>query len=76
MRKVLLMVIVLFILIPIQSFSQEKPSKSIEKPNIEQISKKRARSKKVPWKKRTQRENQKTRIKNHNEKKTNIMRKR
>lgn len=76
MKKIFVLVLIFFLVLPIDSFSQEKKHKTEKSPNIEQTSKKRAKSKKPPKKKSTQKRGQKSRIKNHDQKKTNNMWKR
>jgi hypothetical protein len=73
MRKVIAFIVLLFIVFSIDGYSCDKKQKSTKKSDIEQTSKKRANSRVSPSSKKTQKDMQKLRIKNHNQKKTNNM---
>lgn len=55
----------LFLVCTIDSFAQDKPHKSVKRAKIETISKKRAKSKAPPKKKKVQKRRQKARIENN-----------
>jgi hypothetical protein len=73
MKKLFLFIIVFMLFISTEGISQDKKQESGKKPNVEQTGQKKAKSKSAPSRKRTQKRMQKSRIKNHNEKKTNNM---
>jgi hypothetical protein len=73
MKKVFLFIIAFLFFVSTEGISKEKKQEPGKKPNVEQTSQKKAKSKSAPSRKRTQKRMQKSRIKNHNEKKTNNM---
>ena len=73
MKKVIAFIVLLFIVFSIDGYSCDKKQKANKKSDIEQTSKKRADSRVSPSSKKTQKNMQKLRIKNHNQKKTNNM---
>jgi len=73
MKKVIAFIVLLFIVFTIDGYSCDKKQKANKKSDIEQTSKKRADSRVSPSSKKTQKNMQKLRIKNHNQKKTNNM---
>jgi hypothetical protein len=75
MKKIFVFILVLFLICPFDSFSQEKPHKSAKRAKIETISKKRAKSKAAPKKKKEQKKRQKARIENNKPEKMNHLRK-
>jgi hypothetical protein len=76
MKKVIAFIMVFIMIFPFDSFSADKPQKKSKTHAVEQIGKKGARFAHKTASPNSQRRMQKIRIKNHNEKKTNIMRKR
>jgi hypothetical protein len=75
MKKIFVFILMFFLICPIDSFSQDKPHKSIKRVNIETISKKRAKSKAPPKKKKVQKRRQKARIENNKPEKMRGLRK-
>jgi hypothetical protein len=75
MKKIFVFILMFFLICPIDSFSQDKPHKSIKRVNIETISKKRAKSKAPPKKKIVQKRRQKARIENNKPEKMRGLRK-
>ena len=73
MKKISVFILILFLICPIDSFSQDKPHKSAKQTKIETISKKRAVSKTAPKKKKVQKKRQKARIENNKQEKINNM---
>jgi hypothetical protein len=76
MKKVFAFIMVIFLIFSIDSFSADKPQKKSKNYDAEQITKKGARFAHKTASANSQKRMQKIRIKNHNQKKTNIMRKR
>jgi hypothetical protein len=75
MKKVLAFIIMLILIFSTDSFSLGKPQKTPKNNKVELTKNKRARYGLKPLSKKSQKRMQKMRIKNHNQKKTNIMRK-
>jgi hypothetical protein len=73
MKKIILSVLVFMLFISADAISQGKKQDPVKKPNVEQAGDNKAKLKAAPVSKRTQKKRQKSRIKNHNEKKTNNM---
>jgi hypothetical protein len=73
MKKAGLILIAFLLIAPVKSFPQDKKHESRKRPEVEQISKEKAKSKAAPIRKKTQKKMQKQRINNHNHKKTNNM---
>lgn len=73
MKKIFVFILMFFLVFPINIFSQDKQRKSAKRANIETISKKRARSKAPPKKRKAQEKRQKARIENNKQEKINNM---
>jgi Na+-transporting methylmalonyl-CoA/oxaloacetate decarboxylase gamma subunit len=75
MKKIFVFILLFFLICPIDSFSQDKPHKSVKRAKIETISKRRAKSKTAPKNKKDQKRRQKARIENNKPEKINTFRK-
>jgi hypothetical protein len=75
MKKVYAFIIVFILIFSTDSFSLCIPQKTAKNNKVELTKNKRARYGLKPLSKQSQKRMQKLRIKNHNQKKTNIMRK-
>jgi hypothetical protein len=73
MKKSALFALVFLLIFPVAGISGDFKQEKGKQPKIEETGKKHAREKASPERKRTQKRMQKSRIKNHNEKKTNNM---
>jgi hypothetical protein len=76
MKKVIAFIIVFLLIFSIDGFSVDKPQKTHKNRKVEMTNKKSTRYGLKPLSKKSQKRMQKIRIKNHNQKKTNNMRKR
>jgi hypothetical protein len=73
MKKIIAFIVLIYMAFSLESFSCDKQQKTTKQLDIEQTSKRRANSRVLPSGKKTQKNMQKQRIKNHNQKKTNNM---
>jgi hypothetical protein len=76
MKKVIGLIMMFILIFPVDGFSLDKPIKTHKNRKIEMTNKKISRYGLKPLSKKSQKRMQKMRIKNHNQKKTNNMRKR
>jgi hypothetical protein len=76
MKKVICLIMAFILIFSIDGFSLDKQKKTPKNRKVEMTNKKIARYGLKPLSKKSQKRMQKLRIKNHNQKKTNNMRKR